>query len=123
MDSTIQSKKAQSIETITLNHKMKLEITIAKLLRGGGKRSADQTNQSSKLARSSRDLEEYCDNNRYVTVLSKDRFCLVRAIIIAKAHYDKEKNAKNLKRDRIRLNKRVQEQTVVTVFSSMMFKM
>ena len=48
-------------------------------------------------------------NNNFVTVLENDKYCLVRAIIIAKTHFDKEKNAKNLKRDRIRLNKRVKE--------------
>lgn len=107
IDQAIQSKKPEAYEKIE-NNLMKIVITFAKLVQGSGlKRPGDSLESSNK--RSIIDLEDYCDASRFVTVLENDKLCLIRAIVIAKAHCDREKNAKNLYKNPTKLRKRVYE--------------
>jgi hypothetical protein len=104
VDNVIQSKKPSDFESIATTNKMKIVISFAKMIQGGGKRKRGEEDS---VKKSIINLEDYCNANRFITVLKKDRLCLVKAIVIAKAHLDKEKNAFNLKNNRLKLKDRV----------------
>jgi hypothetical protein len=104
IDRVIQSKKPSDFESITTANKMQIVISFAKIIHGSGKRKREVEAPKNII-----NLNDYCNANRLITVLQvpDDKLCLIRAIIIAKAHVDKEKNAFNLKNSKKKFDERV----------------
>jgi hypothetical protein len=102
IDRVIQSKKPSQFEDITSANKMQIVISFAKIIQGSGKRKRDHEPKKNVI-----NLKDYCNANRLITVLPMDKLCLVRAILISKAHADKEKNAHTLKSSQRKLEERV----------------
>jgi hypothetical protein len=104
VDRAVQSKKPVDFDNIETTTKMKIVVSFAKIIQGGApKRPREDDDFDESII----DLEDYCNANRFISVMANDRLCLVRAIVIAKAHVDKEKNAKNLKKNPRKLKERV----------------
>jgi hypothetical protein len=105
IDRAIQSKKPEDFENLQMAKTMEIIINFAKVIKGGGEKRPCEDDERSNII----DLNDYCNFSRFITVLKSDRLCLVRAILIAKAHCDKEKYAKRLKSTHTKLEKMVNE--------------
>ena len=73
------------------NNALTAHIIIAHLPAGSGKKRLLYHNYLNQQ-------QYFEDNNNYITILNDDNYCLVRAIIIAIAHCDNDKNLKALLR-------------------------
>jgi hypothetical protein len=77
---------------------MRITISFATITQGNGKKRAGSPLLSRKKRKQNViNLDDYCRVTRFISVLPPDRLCLVKAIVIAIAHKEGEKNAKNLK--------------------------
>jgi hypothetical protein len=96
----VQSKKPEDFDNIQDNRKMKIVVQYAKIVQGGAKRKRQEESASDDEvdeAQSILNLDDYCRVKRFISVLKPDKLCLLRAIVIAKAHCYGEPNTKHLK--------------------------
>jgi hypothetical protein len=103
----VQSRKSTLDDAIKIKNNMRIVLTISKILKGGHRGKPAEKPSVHDKPENVIDLHDYCKNKRSVTVLKKSKFCLVQAILIAKAHNEKEKYAKKLQDNPIKLKQRV----------------
>lgn len=109
----VQSYKDVAYSDQQKQQKFTLTVQVADLIKGGRKRKRLNPNQPDNQPRtsSSNEFEEHCTTKKSIRVVKNDdNFCLLRAIIVAKAYADKENNAylllrKNNKKMKKRLDK------------------
>jgi hypothetical protein len=97
-EDVFQSRKKQDSNTFQDQHSLIITLNILpkRQIRGGG---GDLLNKRiCKEKRHFQNMKELIENSRFIHVVNSDNFCLVRAILIGKAFFDKEKYAFTLVR-------------------------
>jgi hypothetical protein len=95
---TIQSRKSTLGEAMTPRYKMKINLAICTVIRGGHRGRSQRVAENREHIENIIDLDTFCRASKFITVLKKDRKCLVQAVVIAKALCDGEANAHKLKK-------------------------
>jgi hypothetical protein len=107
----VQSRKSTLAEALSPKNKMRIVLTISKVLKGGHRGKPGMNPREVPCDREKPknviDLQDYCRNKKSITVLKKSKFCLIQAILIAKAVLNREKRAVHLKDSTIKLKKQV----------------
>jgi hypothetical protein len=103
----VQSRKATLDEAISITNNMRIVLTISKVLKGGHRGKPGVIPSNNEKPENVIDLHDYCKDKRSVVALKKSKFCLVQAILIAKAFHNKEKNARRLHNSTIKLKQMV----------------
>lgn len=87
-ENVFQSRKKQDACNFQESHSLIITLNIMpkRQIRGGSKRLC-------KEKRGIKTMRDLIENSRYIHVINFDNFCLVRAILIAQAFIEKEKNA------------------------------
>ena len=102
-ENVFQSRKKQDAASFQTSHRLIITLNIMpkRQIRGGSKRICIQK-------RNIKNMRDLIKNSHFIHVINSDNYCLVRALLIAKAFVDKERYAWTLLRLNNKfLNKRV----------------
>jgi hypothetical protein len=95
-ENTLQSRKSTLLEAMQPNYNMKINLSICSVIKGGHRGASEQVADNRERCEVV-DLDTFCKNSKFITVLKNSKYCLVQAIVIEKALYDGEANANKLK--------------------------
>lgn len=96
----VQSKKKADSINVTTVHNIQLSIIVANLIRGSGKKRVNEMEEIPVKKIKKDDVSNFKDFVKFkrsiIEIYNEDNFCLIRAIIIAIAYIEKDKNYKNM---------------------------
>ena len=108
-EDVFQSRKKQDANTFQDQHSLIITLNILpkRQIRGG---SIEPNKRVCKEKKHFLNMKDLIDNSRFIHVVNSDNYCLVRAILIGKAFFDKEKYAFTLiRKNNRKLNASVKE--------------
>jgi hypothetical protein len=94
---TLQSRKCALSEAMRPQYNMKINLAICTVVKGGHRGQSGSVAANRERIEDIIDLDTFCRNSKFITVLKKSNYCLVQAIVIAKALHDGEHDACKLK--------------------------